>query len=81
LEKGNNDAALPLARLSKPPESLIFERNVQSGLNETSKKEGIGYRVKGIEKNRWPTVGSPQPTVKKRKANNESLLLAVDCLL
>jgi hypothetical protein len=51
LDKENDDAALPLARLSQPPESLIFERNVQSGLNETSKKGGIGFRVKGIEKN------------------------------
>jgi hypothetical protein len=67
LDKENDDASTPLARLSQPPESLIFERNVQSGVNETSKKESIGYRVKGIEKNRWPTVGSPQPTAKNEK--------------
>ena len=30
---------MPLARLPQPPESPIFERNVQSGVNETSKKE------------------------------------------
>jgi len=78
LDEGNDDAALPLARLSQPPESLIFERNVQSGVNETLKKRvlGIGYREKQMADSRQPTADS-----QKRKASNESLLLAVDCLL
>jgi hypothetical protein len=60
LEKGNNDAALPLARLPKPPESLIFERNVQSGVNETSKKE-VRVQVQGYREERQhaPTVTCP----------------------
>jgi hypothetical protein len=60
LEKGNNDAALPLARLPQPPESLIFERNVQSGVNETSKKE-VRVQVQGYREERQhaPTVTCP----------------------
>jgi hypothetical protein len=60
LDKENDDASTPLARLSQPPESLIFERNVQSGVNEISKKE-VRVQIQGYREERQhaPTVTCP----------------------
>ena len=55
------------------PESPFFERNVQSGVNETSKTgarvQGQGYREKQMADRRQPATDS-----KKQKADTESLL-------